>query len=101
MNADAVFVILAIAMVWGAGALLLDSQRLRANLELPLWTFLRRRGMGRRAVAEAQGERATLHAEIRCALCGSSPACEAAVRAGAASPPSNCPNSELFTRTVG
>lgn len=101
MAGEAVFVVLAIAMVWAAGAVLMDWQRVRANLELPLWTFLRRQGTARSAIAEAHGERATLHAEIRCALCGSSPVCEAAVRAGASEPSVDCPNAKLFTQTLG
>lgn len=64
--------------------------------QLPLWVFLRRQGVHRDAVAARIGERALRRAEIRCAACGSRPACAARVASGAHSPAADCPNAALF-----
>lgn len=61
-----------------------------ASPELPVWGFLRRRG-----VTLERG--AALHAEIRCGMCGSRVQCARLLAAGEHQPVAGCYNSELVT----
>jgi hypothetical protein len=64
--------------------------------DLPLWSFLRRQGVGRDAIASQIGQRALQLAELRCAACGSRHMCAASLGSGSASPVADCPNAALF-----
>ena len=56
--------------------------------DLPVWGFLRRRGIGLETVP-------TLQAELRCEVCDSKAQCKRLLAEGG-DVPAHCPNAELF-----
>jgi len=85
-----ILILLASALV-GALIAVLPAWRslMAARPELPVWGFLRRRG-----VTLERG--AALHAEMRCGICGSRAQCMRLLAAGDHQPVPGCLNSELF-----
>ncbi len=80
-------------------ALVGESRRLaKEGPDLPLWMFLRRRGLRRDAVIARIGDRAVRVMELRCAACGSRADCLERLAQGTAKPPADCPNATWFQR---
>ena len=84
------------AMVLLAGVFSDWRGLMESGKDLPFWSFLRRQGVRRDAIAAQIGERAIRQAEIRCAACGSRAACLARLESGADAPSADCPNAALF-----
>jgi hypothetical protein len=89
----------ALLAVTGWGALLIVTLVCRSavheRIGLPLWRFLRRRGIWRADAAAAAGVLPVLHAELRCALCADRPRCLAHDKSATARP-GQCPNAVLL-----
>jgi hypothetical protein len=85
-----ILILLASALV-GALIAVLPAWRslMAARPELPVWGFLRRRGVTLERAA-------ALHAEMRCGVCGSRAQCMRLLAARDDQPVPGCLNSELF-----
>ncbi len=95
---------LALALMAISGAVMLVVEiawrRLsRAGPDLPMWRFLRRAGILPAHAAGAVGAKALQQSEITCTICSSREECLTRLAArGAAAPPENCPNAQLFRK---
>ena len=69
-------------------------RRMMNGRNLPVWSFLRRRGL-----EAGLGEGASLQAELRCALCAGRPQCARQLAIGDGSePPEHCPNARFLEK---
>jgi hypothetical protein len=65
------------------------------DAEMPVWKFLRRRGLAPADVEAKIGARAALKAQWRCATCSLRRDCGQRLAAGASTPVDGCPNHSL------
>ena len=89
-----VLVVLAAALLGALLSVMPTWQRLRGGHDLPVWTFLRRRGSSIERVS-------ALQAELRCETCNAKLRCKQLLADGAVEPARECPNAALFTAASG
>ena len=91
IDASALIALLLAAALGGVLIGILPAWRrlMEGGPDLPLWGFLRRRGIALETFP-------VLQAELRCELCGSKPQCKRLLAEGGDAPPAHCPNAELF-----